>query len=162
MSATTRTLGHNWTVKVLAGGTCTACSTDADAVVVTAGTCTTLGGMDNLDIGGTKDMIDVTAFEDTMTKNVPGRISLDTLSFSGSYDGVCSTQKTLVGDIFHEGRVATANTVRVVVATDTVNKRKHTIIGYVNNVKVTIPVKGKGNFSFSLLPTRKIQVCTYL
>ena len=116
--------------------------------------------MDNLDLGGTKEMIDVTAFEDTITKNVPGRTSLDALNFAGTYDGACSTQKTIVGDIFHEGKVASANTVRVLTATDTVNKRKHTIAGYVNNVKVSIPVKGKGNFSFSLLPSRKIQVCT--
>jgi hypothetical protein len=116
--------------------------------------------MDSLDLGGTKEMIDVTAFEDTCNKSVPGRVSFDALNFSGSYDTVCSTQKTIVGDIFHEGKVASANTIRVITATDTVNKRKHTIAGYVTSVKPSIQVKGKGTFAFSLLPSRKIQVCT--
>lgn len=160
MSATTRSLGQNWLIKLVTGGTCTACSTDADAVVLSGGACSVIGGMDNLDLGGSKDMIDVSAFEDTIYKKVPGRTMLDDINIAGTYDGVCSTQKTIVGDIFHEGKVPSANTVRVIAATDTVNKRKHTIAGYVSGVKATIPLKGKGNFSFVITPTRKIQVCT--
>ena len=160
MSATTRTLGQNWLIKLVTGGTCTACSTDPDAVVLLGGTCSTIGGMDNLDLGGTREMIDVTSFEDTCDKNVPGRIKYDAINIAGNYDPVCSTQKTIVGDIFHEGKVASATTVRCLTATDTINKRKHTLSGYVSGVKVGVPVKGKGTFSFTFLPVRKIQVCT--
>jgi hypothetical protein len=161
MSATTRSLGFNWLVKLVCGGTCTTCSTDADVMRVCGGTCTTIGGMDNLDFGGTKEMIDVTAFEDTMTKNVPGRISLDAINFSGNYDSGDTKQKTIVGDIFHEAKVCgTAADIRSITATDITNKRRHYVRGYVNSVKIGVPVKGKGTFSFSLLPISKVQVCT--
>ena len=62
MSATTRSLGYNWLVKLHTGATCTACSTDADAIRFTAGTCTTIGGCDTIDLGGTKQMNDVSSF----------------------------------------------------------------------------------------------------
>lgn len=160
MSATTRSLGYNWLLKLHTGATCTACSADADAIRFTVGTCTTIGGCDNFDIGGTREMIDVTAFEDTIMKNVPGRINQDAITFSGTFDGVCSTQKTLQGDIFHEGVVASAATVRVFNATDTVNKRKLSWKGYVNSFKITGAVKGKVGFTMTMLPISKVQVCT--
>lgn len=162
MSATTRSLGYNWLLKYVCGGTCSTCSTDADVMRISGGTCTTIGGMDNLDFGGSKEMIDVTAFEDTMTKNVPGRISLDPVNFAGSYDTGCSTskQRAFLSDIFHEVNVASANTIRCLTATDTVNKRRHYIRGYTNSVKIGVPVKSKGTFSFTLLPISKIQTCT--
>jgi len=161
MSATTRSLGFNWLVKMwTVNPTCTACSADADAIRFTVGTCTTIGGCDNLDLGATKEMIDVTAFEDTINKNVPGRVNQDPINISGNFDGTCSTQKTLQGDVFHEGVVAAANTVRVFSATDTVNKRKFSWKGYTQSFKVGVPVKGKATFSASFLPISKVQVCT--
>jgi hypothetical protein len=129
---------------------------------LSGGTCTTIGGMDNLDFGGSKEMIDVTAFEDTMTKNVPGRITLDPVNFAGNYDTGCSTskQRAFLSDIFHEAKVASANTIRYLTATDITNKRRHYIRGYTTSVKIGIPVKSKGTFSFTLLPISKVQVCT--
>jgi hypothetical protein len=162
MSATTRTLGFNWLVKFCCGGTCTACSTDADAVRLSGATCTNIGGMDNIDFGGTKEMIDVTAFEDTINKNVPGRVSLDAINFAGNYDTGCtaSKQRYFLRDIFHQNVCASSSPVRWISATDTVNKRIHFARGYTSSVKIGIPVKGKGTFSFSLLPISKVQVCT--
>jgi len=161
MSATTRSLGHNWTFKYWSvNPTCTACSADADAIRFTVGTCTVIGGMDNIDLGITRDMIDVTAFEDTITKNVPGRVMQDPITLAGTYDPGDTAQKVIVGDLFHEGVVAAAATVRVFSATDTVNKRKHSWKGYVTSGKIGVPVKGKSNFSMTILPISKVQVCT--
>jgi len=161
MSATTRSLGPNWTIKMwTVNPTCTACSADADAIRFTLGTCTVIGGCDSLDIGGTKEMYDVTSFEDGITKNVPGKLTLDAINLNGNFDGTCSTQKTLQGDVFHEGVVASANTVRCFSATDTINKRRFSWKGYVNSFKVGVPVKGKATFTSSILPISKIQVCT--
>jgi len=161
MSATTRVLGQNISVKMwTVNPTCTACSTDADAIRFTVGTCTVIGGCDAIDIGATKEMIDVTAFEDTITKNVPGRVNQDAININGNFDGTCSTQKTLQGDVFHEGVVAAANTVRVFSATDSSTKRRFSWKGYVNSFKTSIPVKGKATFSMSILPVSKVQVCT--
>lgn len=163
MSATTRSLGYNWLLKYWSvAPTETACTTDADAISFTLGTCTTIGGMDNLDLGGTREMIDVTSFEDTITKNVPGRITQDTINVSGTYDYTCSAQKALQTDIFKERGAATSTvaTVRVFSATDTVGKRKYSWKGYVNSAKIGVPVKGKANFSVSILPISKVMVCT--
>ena len=145
-----------WTVNP----TCTACSTDADAIRFTVGTCTVIGGCDTLDLGGTKKMEDVTSFGDTIGKMVPGMLDLDAININGNFDGTCSTQKTLQGDVFHEGTVASANTVRVFSATDTVNKRRFSWKGYVQSFKVNVGVKAKATFTMSLLPISKVQVCT--
>lgn len=161
MSATTRSLGYNWTIKLwTVNPTCTACSTDADAIRFTVGTCTVIGGCDTVDIGATRDMIDVTSFEDTIIKNVPGRVNQDAINISGNWDGTCSTQKTLLGDVFHEGVVAAAATVRCFSATDTVLKRKFSWKGYVSSFKINSGVKNKATFTTSILPISKVQVCT--
>jgi len=161
MSATTRSLGPKWSIKMwTVNPTCTACSADADAIRFTVGTCTVIGGCDNIDIGATKEMYDVTAFEDTINKNVPGRVTQDPINIAGNFDGTCSTQKTLQGDVFHEGVVASADTVRVFSATDTINKRRFSWKGYVNSFKVNVPVKAKATFSLTILPISKVQVCT--
>lgn len=161
MSATTRSLGYNWTIKLwTVNPTCTACSSDPDAIRFTVGTCTVIGGCDAIDLGGTRDMIDVTSFEDTITKNVPGRLNLDAINISGNFDGTCSTQKTLQGDVFHEGVVASAATVRCFSATDTVNKRRFSWKGYCNSFMVSAGVKDKATFTTTILPISKIQVCT--
>lgn len=161
MSVTTRSLGYNWLLKYWsANPTCTACSTDADAIRFTVGTCTTIGGMDTFDLGGTKEMIDVTAFEDTMNKSVPGRVNFDAVNISGNYDPGDASQKVMAGQIFHEGVVAASNTVYVFSATDTVTKRKHTWKGYVASSKVNAGVKNKATFSMTVLPISKVQVCT--
>jgi hypothetical protein len=161
MSATTRSIGYNWTLKMwTVNPTCTACSTDTDAVRFTVGTCTVIGGCDNIDLGGTREMIDVSSFEDSITKNVPGRLTLDAINIAGNFDGTCSTQKTLQGDIFHEGVVASAATVRCFSATDAVLKRRFSWKGYVNSFKVSSGVKSKASFTATILPISKIQVCT--
>jgi hypothetical protein len=163
MSATTRSLGYNWLLKYWSvNPTCTTCTTDTDAISFTVGTCTTIGGMDNLDIGGSREMIDVTSFEDTIIKQVPGRISLDVINVSGNYDYTCSAQKALQTDIFKERGVSTSTsaTVRVFSATDTVGKRKYSWKGYVTAAKLGVPVKGKATFSASIVPISKVMVCT--
>jgi hypothetical protein len=161
MSVTTRSIGYNWTLKLwTTNPTCTSCSTDADAIRFTVGTCTVIGGMDTIDLGGTRELIDVTSFEDTINKQVAGRISLDPINISGNYDGTCSTQRTLLGDIFHEGVVASSTTVRVFSATDTILKRKHSWKGYVTSAKINAGVKNKATFSITIVPLSKVQVCT--
>jgi hypothetical protein len=161
MSATTRSLGYNYLLKYWsANPTCTACSADADAIRFTAGTCTTIGGMDNFDLGGAKEMFDVTSFEDTMNKNVPGRVNFDPINLAGNYDPGDAAQKVMVGQILHEGVVASTNTIYVFSATDTVNKRKHSWKGYITSAKITAGVKNKATFAMTILPMSKVQVCT--
>jgi hypothetical protein len=161
MSVTTRSLGYNYLLKYWSvNPTCTACSADADAIRFTVGTCTTIGGLDTFDFGATREMLDVTAFEDTMAKNVPGRVAFDAINFSGNYDPGDAAQKVMVGDLFHEGVVAASTVVRVFSVTDTTNKRKHSFKGYVASAKVNAGVKGKATFSMSVLPISKVQVCT--
>lgn len=161
MSATTRSLGYNWLLKYWSvNPTCTACSADTDAIVFSVGTCTTIGGLDSFDTGATREMLDVTSFEDTMYKSVPGRVTFDPITLSGNYDPGDASQKVMVGDLFHEGKVASATTVRVFSATDTTNKRKHSWKGYVTTAKINAGVKNKATFSMTVVPISKVQVCT--
>lgn len=161
MSASTRSLGYNYTVKYWSvNPTCTACSTDADAIVFTVGTCTVIGGMDNFSINAMREMIDVTSFEDTMNKSVPGRRNYDPITLSGNYDPGDAAQKVMVGELFHEGKVAHTTTERVFSVTDTINKRKHSFKGYVASAQIGGGVKDKTTFSMTVFPMSKIQVCT--
>lgn len=161
MSVTTRSLGYNYLLKYWSvNPTCTACSADADAIRFTVGTCTTIGGLDNFDVGATREMLDVSAFEDTMYKEVPGRRSYDAVTFSGNYDPGDAAQKVMVGELFHEGVVAHADTVRVFSVTDTVQKRKHSFKGYVTSAKINAGVKAKATFNMTVKPISKVQVCT--
>jgi len=105
-------------------------------------------------------MHDVSAFEDTMDKEVPGRVAYDPINIAGNFDGTCSTQKTLQGDVFHEGVVASTNTVRCISATDTINKRRFSWKGYTTAFKVGAGVKGKATFNATFKAISKIQVCT--
>ena len=163
MGVTTRALGYNFTVGYWSvNPTCTACSTDADAIRFTAGTCTAIGGFDSISgLGGTKQMIDVTAFEDTMDKVVPGRINYSEITFAGNLDPGDASQKTLSGDIFHEGVVAATNPVRVYWVKDSVNKRKYSWKAYTTKADIGVAVKDKATFTLGNIPISKIQVCTY-
>lgn len=161
MSVTTRSLGYNYTLKYWSvNPTCTACSADADAIRFTVGTCTVIGGLDNFSIEAIRDMIDVSSFEDTMFKSVPGRRSYSPVALSGNYDPGDAAQKVMVGELFHEGVVAHADTVRVFSITDSVQKRKHSFKGYVTKAAVSAGVKDKASFSMEIVPISKVQVCT--
>jgi hypothetical protein len=163
MGVTTRALGYNFVVGYFSTApTCTACSADADAIRFTAGACTVIGGFDTISgLGGTKEMIDVGAFEDTMDKVVPGRIKYSEITFSGNLDPGDTSQKTLSGDIFHEGVVAASNPVRVYYVKESVNKRKWTWKAYTTKADIGATVKGKATFTLGNIPISKIQACTY-
>jgi hypothetical protein len=164
MSAITRSNGYDWRLKLLTVVTCTACSTNPDSIRLTATTCTVIGGFDS--IGGLSAKFaktEVTAFEDAMTHYVLGCADYGPVTGSGSYDPLETSQKALLGELFHEAGSATAArpTSRVWAAVDTVNKRTHRFKGKISGGGVnTVGAKGKATFDIEITLDSVPQVCT--
>jgi len=124
-----------------------------------------VGGFDNISgLKGTFAETATTSFEDGMAHSVLGVATYGPVTGSGTYDPVETSQKALIGEVFHEIGVAAASgirpTSRVWAATDTVNKRKHTFKGTLKTADITVGALGKATISFEIMPDSIPQVCT--
>lgn len=164
MSASTRSNGYNWTLKLLTTVTCTACSTNADSIRLVATTCTTIGGLDNIGgLTGKFSKTEANGFEDAMTHYVLGIADYGPVTVSGTLDPSDTSQKALFNEIFHEAASATAArpTARVWAAVDSVNKRTHRFKGKVSGGGIgSVAKNGKASFELEITLDSIPQACT--
>jgi hypothetical protein len=164
MSASTRSNGYDWRLKLLTVVTCTACSTNPDSIRFVATTCTVVGGFDSIGgLGGTFDTDDNVAFEDAMHHTVIGPASYGPVTASGTYDPLETSQKALFGEMVHEAGAATTvrPAVRVWAAVDTVNKRSHRFKGrLIEFIPGPAGARGKTPVSIKIAVDSIPQVCT--
>jgi hypothetical protein len=166
MSASTRSNGYDWRLKLLTVTVCSACSAQTDSLrPTTISACTVIGGFDS--IGGLQakfSKTETTAFEDAMTHYVLGSAEYGPVTGSGTYDSPSeASQKALFGELFHEAASAMAArpTRRWFRATDSVNKRMHTFTGRITGGGVNaIGAKGKASFDIEITLDYAPHVCT--